>query len=74
MEVAFGAEVGDCEAEDGEAVEFRQNVLLEGKEGGQRVELTVQTLSMPFRRIALRHSVLRRGFYAEKKIKKYYMY
>lgn len=50
-EVSFDAQVADCEPEHREFVELREDAVLEGQEGRERLELGVQTLAMAFARV-----------------------
>lgn len=70
MEVALGPQVGDGEPQNGQSIEFGQNVLFEGKEPRQVIELRVQPFSMPLGRVALGLSVFRLRLYAEEEIEK----
>ena len=62
MKITLSSQVGDGQPQYGEPVELGQNVLLEGQEVGQGVQLGVQSLSMPLAGIAFRDAVFRRGF------------
>jgi hypothetical protein len=59
LKVAFGAEIRDGEPENAELVELGQDALFERKQRGEQVELGVQTLSMPLRRVRLGLHVFR---------------
>jgi hypothetical protein len=59
LKVTFGPEVTDGQPEDGEPVEFGQDILFEWQEAGQGVQFGVEPFPMPLTGVALRDAVLR---------------
>ena len=70
MEVAFGPQVADGQAQDGEAVEFREDARLVRQQAGQRVQFGVAALAVPLARVALARTLLGRWFQAAQQYKK----
>lgn len=62
LKVALGAEVAYAESEDAESVQLAEDILLEGEQRRQRVQLGVQPLPMPLAGIRFRHPILLRWF------------
>ena len=58
---ALGPEVGHGEPQDGEAVQFAEDVGLEGQQRGDGVQLPVEALSVALRGVALRLRVFAWG-------------
>lgn len=67
MKVALSPEVADGQAQYAEAVQLAQDVLLEGEQRGQRVQLGVQPLAVTLARVAFCHAVLGWWFNAGRK-------
>lgn len=53
LKVGLGSQVRDAEPKNGELVQLGQDALLEGQQRGQGVQLLVESLSVPLRRVRL---------------------
>lgn len=62
LEVALSAQVADRQPQYGQPVQLAKDVLLEGQQRGQGVQLRVEPLPVSLARVALRDAILRRGF------------
>ena len=58
MEVALSAQIADGQPEDGQPVQLAEDVLFEGQQTGQGVQLSVETLAMAFAGVGLGHAIL----------------
>jgi hypothetical protein len=71
LKIALGAQVADGQPQNGEPVQFGEDRSLVRQETGQRVQLGVESLPVPFARIALARTLLWRRLQTNvKKIKR----
>lgn len=57
MEVTLSPEVADRQPQYGQPVQLAEDVLLEGQEGGEGVQLSVEPLPVPLAGVAFRDAV-----------------